>query len=242
MLGIQKRYLSMFRRVSELLAAETANPTTAGPLSELETVISRMSEHGVTQDTLSRRTRSSTVNLGELALTIRRDLLRPARLAARTVLPVLGNGAGALRTTMRAPRNQRDLEALAVTTQAFANALDEHTTAFAAAGLPPEFAARMRSAAELLLKTIDTRSKELQRRVAATRGLEAESQRGIAIVRLLDALVEPALRADPARAAEWRKATRIRSFAAAGGTTGSPDAPTLPPTPTSTTEATQLAA
>ena len=52
----QKRYLSMFRRVRELLTTDAVDPTIAGPLAELDGVITRLSEHGITQDTLNRRT------------------------------------------------------------------------------------------------------------------------------------------------------------------------------------------
>ncbi len=212
----QKRNLSMFRRVRELLTTHSADPVIAGPLAELDAVIERLSEHGVTQDTLGRRTRALTVTIAELARTLRRDLLRPSILAARTVYPTLGNGAAALRTMMRMPKRPDDYEGLVVAAQALANAVDEHSAAFAAAGLPKEFGARMRTAAGALVKAIDTRAAEEQRRMAATQGLAAESKRGGALVRLIDALVEPSLRPDPARAVEWRKAIRIRSFVAGG--------------------------
>lgn len=230
--GTQKRNLSMFRRVRELLTTEAANPTIAAPLANLDGVITRMGEHGVAQDSLTRRTRSSTVHIGDRARTLRRDLMRPALLAARTVYPVIGNGATALRTVMRMPKNTRDVEALVVAAQSFANAVDEHSAAFVAAGLPKDFAARLRTAAEQLVALIDTRAREEQGRVAATRGLAAESQRGGALVRLIDALVEPELRAEPARAAEWRKAMRIRSFASGGGAPALPELSTEPRTPT----------
>ncbi len=238
----QKRYLSMFRRVRELLSTETANPTIVGPLTELDGIIVRMSEHGITQDSLQRRTRSFTVNISDAARSIRRDLMRPALLAARTVYPVIGNGAVALRTVMRMPRSASDYEVLAVAAHAFANAVDEHAIAFAAAGLPKEHAARIRAAAEDFVKRIDTRSKEEQRRIAATRGLGAESQRGVAIVRLLDALVEPSLRTDPARLAEWRKATRIRSFVTGGVATSAPEEPAVTTAPNAGDTSTKVAA
>lgn len=219
----QKRNLSMFRRVRELLAADAGNPILAAPLAELDGVIARVSEHGITQDTLTRRTRSSTIRIAQQARVLRRDLLRPAALAARTVSPSLGNGALALRTAMRMPKKPSDYEGLVVAAHAFANAVEEHSAAFVAAGLPGEFIGRIRSTAEELVKGIDARSRDEQRRNAATQGLAAEARRGGALVRLLDALVEPLLRSDPARAAEWQKATRIRSFVPASGVSEVPE-------------------
>ena len=224
--GTQKRYLSMFRRVRELLSAETDNALIAAPLKELDGIVTRMSEHGVTQDTLQRRTRSITVTIGESARALRRDLMRPARLAARTVFPTVDNGSTALRTVMRMPKAANDYEALVVGAQAFANAVEEHAAPFAAAGLPKDFSARLRKAADDFVTLIDTRAKEEQRRIAATQGLAVEAQRGVAIVRLLDALVEPMLRSDAPRLAEWRKATSIRTFATGGGVSSSPEVPT----------------
>jgi len=238
----QKRYLSMFRRVRELLTTEPANPTIAGPLADLDGVIARLSAHSITQDTLFRRSRSLTINLSELARTVRRDLLRPARLAARTVYPTLGNGANALRAAMRTPTRTTDYEGLVVAAHAFANAVEEHSAAFATAGLPSDFAGRMRLAADALVKLIDLRAKDEQRRIAATQGLATESQRGSALVRLLDSLVEPSLRAHPALAAEWRKATRVRPLDSGGETTASPDALVVAPATEQEGEARPVAA
>jgi hypothetical protein len=241
----QKRSLSMFRRVRELLATDADNATIASPLAELDGIIARLSDFGITQDTLNRRTRSFTIHIAQQARTLRRDLLRPAALAARTVYPSLGNGALALRTAMRMPKKPGDYEGLIVAANAFANAVDEHSAAFVAAGLPREFAGRMRAAAEELMKAVDTRSRDEQRRIAATQGLASESRRGAALVRLLDALVEPTLRTDPARAAEWQKATRIRSFVPAGGSSvvsEVPDIPAATPAATLEKEVTPLAA
>jgi hypothetical protein len=231
--GTQKRYLGMFRRVHELLAVEPLDPTIALPLKELEGIVGRMSDHGVTQDTLQRRARSSTVQLHDAARALRRDLLRPALLAARTIYPSLGNGALALRTVLRMPRSASDFEALVVGARAFANAVEEHADAFAAAGLPPNLPTRLRAAADDLVQRIGGRAAEAQRGMAATRGLALESQRGAAIVRLLDSLVEPALRRDPVRFAEWRMATRIRSFASGAGAPETPVTPVITPAPAS---------
>lgn len=229
--SIQKRYLGMFRRVHELLAVEPLDPTIAPPLKELEGVVARMSNHGVSQDTLRRLGRSSTVHVRDAARALRRDLMRPALLTARTIYPSLGNGALALRTVLRMPRRPGDYEALVVAARAFANAVEEHAAAFTAAGLPPNLPARLRAAADDLVKRIGGRAAEAQRGIAATKGLALESQRGAAIVRLLDSLVEPALRGDPVRLAEWRKAIRIRSVASGTSAPATPVSPSITPAP-----------
>ena len=240
--GTQKKYLSMFRRVRELLSAETENALIAAPLKELDGIITRMSDHGITQDTLHRRTRAFTVTIGDAARSLRRDLLRPARLASRTVFPTVDNGATALRSVMRMPSRSGDNEALAVAAHAFANSVEEHAAAFAVAGLPKDFSARIRKAADEFVALIDTRSKEDQRRMASTQGLAVESQRGVAIVRLLDALVEPVLRSDAARLAEWRKATRIRSVVSGGVAVPTLEEPVVTPTSIAGDTSTKVAA
>lgn len=240
--GTQKKYLSMFRRVRELRSADTENAQLAAPLLELDGIITRVNEHGITQDTLHRRTRALTVTIGDAARTLRRDLLRPARLAARTVFPTVDNGATALRSVMRMPPRSNDNEALVVAAHAFANAVEEHAAAFAVAGLPKDFPARIRKAADELVALIDTRSKEEQRRMAATQGLAVESQRGLAIVRLVDALVEPTLRGDAARLTEWRKATRMRSFVSGGAAEPTPEEPIVTATSNAGDAQTKVAA
>ncbi len=212
-----KRSLSMFRRVRELLATEIVDPSIAIPLAELEQVITRLNARGITQETLTRRVRASTITRNAQARLLLRDALRPAALAARTIDPALGDDAKALRTAMRMPRNRTDIVALVVAAHAFANSVDQYADAFISAGLPPNFAVRIRAHASTLESTVDVRSSEVQQRIAATRGIQVESLRGRALVRLLDSLVEPALRDDPARLAEWRKAIDVPKVASAKG-------------------------
>lgn len=247
--NIHKQSLSMFRRVRELLTSDTIDPSIVTPLAQLDGVIERLGAHGIAQDTLGRRTRSFTVTLSEHARMLQRDLMRPAYLAARSVPPAHFDRGAALRTILRMPRHADDYEALVIAARAFAIAVDEHADIFAAAGLPSDFSARMRVAADALLTIIDDRANAAQRRVAATKGVAEESRRGTALVRLLDALVEPALRADRARHVEWQKATRMRSIPASTSTTTiAAAAPTAAPTadlslpPIADTEAQQRAA
>lgn len=237
MRNTHKKALGMFRRVRELLTTDTVDPSIAVPLEELDAVIARLSDHGIAQETLGRRTRSFTITLGEHARVLQRDLMRPAYLAARSVPPEHVSRGAALRTALRMPRHADDYEALVIAARAFANAVDEHAEVFAAAGLPRDVSSRMRAAADALLTIIDERAQAAQRRVAATKGVAEESRRGIALVRLLDALVEPALRAEPARLVEWQKATRVRSMAlSTASTTAAADAPTAVPTAAPTAE------
>ncbi|MEP7384677.1 MAG: hypothetical protein ABI910_23605 [Gemmatimonadota bacterium] len=207
----------MFRRVRELLATGIVDPSIAVPLAELEQVITRLNARGITQETLTRRVRASTIIRNAQARLLLRDALRPAAFAARTIDPALGDDPKALRRAMRMPRNRTDIVALVVAAHAFANAVDQHADTFISAGLPPDFAARIRAHASTLESTVDARSTDLQHRIAATRGIEVESLRGRALVRLLDSLVEPVLRDDPARIAEWHKAIDVPKVASGNG-------------------------
>lgn len=227
----------MFRRVRGVLATDIIDPSIAAPLADLDGAIARLSDHGITQESLTRSLRTQTLTIAERARTIRRDLLRPAALASRTVYPNVGNAAAGLRTAMRMPKRRGDFVALSLTANAAANSIDEHAAAFALSGLPKDFPARLRGAAAELLALIATRSTDEQRRIASTQGVNAETNRGAALVRLLDALVEPALRHDAVRIAEWRKATRIPNLVSSSGKVGPAEVPAGGATPVSSVPA-----
>ncbi|MGQ0647245.1 MAG: hypothetical protein ACT4P7_06710 [Gemmatimonadaceae bacterium] len=205
----QKFRLSMFRRVRELLASEPATAAIAIPVAELDGVITRLSEFGARQDEHQRRRRALTAALQEQSRMLRHDLMRPVALAARTVFPKESGDGATLRQSVRMPVHRADYEQLIVTARGMAAAVEEHAARFIAVGLPPDFVGRLRAGADALVAAVDARSQEEQRRVASTQGVGTEAQRGLAVVRLLNALVKPTLRGDPARAAEWGKAIRL---------------------------------
>lgn len=201
--------LQMIRRVRELLGERANDPQLGESVRQLDAVLARLKASSVAQDNAFRVRRSLTVTIAASARALRLDLLRPAHLAMRAAFPDAAAETEALRAATRPPTRRTDYERLLVAARSMALAIEQHEAQFLAAALSLAFAERLRSAADALERLIVARSTQEQRRMAATRGNATEARRGVALVRLIDALVQPSLRGDPQRAAEWAKAMRL---------------------------------
>lgn len=226
----QKRAIAMFRRVRDLLTTENIDPRLTIPLGELGAIIERMNANGVLQDNLSVRSRSLTVALGAKARVLRKELLRTTKVAGVKVARAKGGDANGLLAKLNIPKRLTDYEGLHVAGQSFANSVAEHEESFAAAGLPKEFLTELRAMSEQVRSIIDSRSTLEQRRMAATKELNADVTLGLETVRMLDGIVPRVFRGQEGRLVEWRKASRIRSVVSGGGTPAGPDEEGAPPT------------
>jgi hypothetical protein len=200
--------LHMLRCAHELLATDTVDPAIVQPLAEVEDAVKQLAEHARNREDHHRRMRVLTAAIREQGRALRHDLMRPVLFAARTIITRNGADGGLLRQAIRLPAHRSDYQQLLVAANGMAAAVEEHAARFLAAGLPTDFATRLRAAADSLLTALNQRSAEEQRRVAATKGVDAEARRGISVLRLLNALVQPTLRDDPVRGREWEKAIR----------------------------------
>jgi hypothetical protein len=201
--------LQMIRRVRELVGDRANDPVLQEPVNQLDAALARLRESSVMQDNAARRRRSLTVSIHASARALRRDLLRPAYLAMAAAFPDGSGDVESMRQATRPPAGRTDYERLLVAARSMALAIERHEAQFVAAALPLGFAARLRTAADALEGLIVARATEEQRRVAATRGNASESRRGVALVRLIDALMLPSLRGDPPREAEWTRAVKL---------------------------------
>lgn len=222
--------LQMIRRVRELVGDRANDPVLQEPVSQLDAVLARLRESSVTQDNALRRRRALTANINASARALRLDLLRPAFLAMSAAFPAGTGEVESLRQVARPPERRTDYERLIVSARSMARAIEENEARFVSAALPAGFAARLRTAADALEGLIVARSTEEQRRMAATRGNDAESKRGVALVRLISALMQPSLRGDPQRVVEWAKATKL-AFRPASSARGAAQVPVPVPVP-----------
>ncbi len=204
-----KDILSLLRRAQVFLGSvESPAERLATPLKDLASTIAQLEVYGARQEEHHRRMLALTTRARESARAVRADHLRSVALAARAALPREHPDAVALEQSVRLPRYGADYEQIILAARGVAAAAEPNQAVLLAAGLQPEFLTALRAAAEQLIAVIGERSQELQRRVAATKGVESSARRGLAQLRLLDALVRPALRQDPARLAEWERAIR----------------------------------
>lgn len=219
MLTEHKQRLQMFRRVRDFLRAAPVAAEVEPALATLERLIARLDEHAAQQDHRSRQSRAGTERSRGLARTLRADLMRPISLIARSVFTAPGAEGDALRRGVTMPRAQ-DYEGLVATAQGMVRLVTEHEAQFIAAGLPKGHLQRLADAAEALKASVATRSVAVGRRSAATSGARADAKEGLLAVRILETLVVPSLRDDPARLAEWRSATSMARTGGARDATG----------------------
>jgi len=206
----------MFRRVRDFLAPQGAQGHIGRLVGELGELIGQLEQHGMQQEALLRRVRAQTASLRQQSLVLRRDHMKPVALAARKLFPSGETPQGPLPPSMTVTSQRMDHEELVLAARGMASAVEPHAELLVGAGLEEGFVAKLRAAADAVVVLIDARSGEQQARIASTQGVEVEAGRGMRVVHLLNALVTPSLRGDPARRAAWRKAMHLGRSRAGG--------------------------
>jgi len=208
-----KKRLQMFRRVRALLVGHEDNPALAVSITALDGVILRLAEHATAQEAHWRQWRQATDQKLQLARVLRTDLFRPVALLGGVVFPAGLEDGASLRRAVQMPL-ARDYQGLVTAADGLARAVSEHQELFVQAGLPADHLQRLREGARALEESIGVAERDAGRRSAATAGMRNEAKRGHRILKVVNALVRPLLRSDPARLAEWdqalRSPTRIR--------------------------------
>ena len=213
-----KHILSLLRRAQTFLATvDTPADRLATPLKDLASTIAELEAFGTRQEEHHRKMLALTTRAREAARAVRADHLRSVALAARAALPQEHPDAIALEQSVRLPKYGADYEQIVLAARGVAAAAEPHQDQLRAAGLGAEFLTSLRAAADVLVAVVGERSQALQRRVAATKGVESAVKRGLAQLRLLDVLARPVLRLEAPRLAEWERV--IRRTRSAGGAT-----------------------
>jgi hypothetical protein len=135
-------------------------------------------------------------------------------------------------------------EAFLASATAMADAAAIHKDTFIAHGMPPAFLDDLKTAIAKLASSITDREQNYNRRLSATKGLDAQEKQGRLVLGVLDKLLQPALVDNDALRRGWEGARQIRRRS--GPTAATPDAtptagagaspatpaPTTPTTPT----------
>ena len=177
---------------------------TTKPVVELDAALDRLLAHTVEQDLKNRAIGSSVVGSLELARTLRSDLMRPIARLARSLFP----DDAELRRALVMPKS-KDYERLITAAQAMATTAEANKARFIDAGFKEDFIETLRKGAADLRAARDEKGTHFGKRVGATAGQINEVARCKDLIRLLDDLVQPALRGTPDRLAEWRALSRF---------------------------------
>jgi hypothetical protein len=224
-----KRGIAVLRRVRDFLVARSVTVvmgTLPRHVEALTGIIDRLTAHGVEQDARSRAARAHTLRKRQLVRALRREVLRPIAESAGSVFPE----DKVMQEALGMPPFL-DAERLVAATYAIADRVVEHKDRFVAEGFVPDFIDKLRSAADAVRTSIDSRAVDVGRRSAATAGLQSEFARGRRIVRLLDAMVSPRLADTPDLLAEWQTLTRFTRVAVAVAEEPTTPSPTPAPAP-----------
>ncbi|HEX8772852.1 MAG TPA: hypothetical protein VF735_04550 [Pyrinomonadaceae bacterium] len=219
-----------FLRVREFGAsreAEFPQTTLAGELfAGLNGIIAEIDGHTAAQASGQSASMESTGSKSAARDELRRDLeaiSRTARVMARTI-PGLEN-------KFRAPRSISD-QALLAMARAFAADALPLKAEFTRRGLPDDFLDDLAADIEAFEEAVNQQIQKREAQVAATAALDDAIERGVSIVRELDAIMRNKLATDHASLAAWLSASHIeRPPRRAARSTSPPDA--QPPAPAS---------
>jgi len=209
--GEQRNTYRCFRRVQEFLAAQQFSdaPTTLGKqLADLDTVVSKLSKETLDQEAGHRLTAAETSNQRGLRQTLWRDHMQPISRVAREVFGTTG-----VDRALRMPKAAVPHEAVVVAAGAMAEAAESKTPVFVDHGLPQDFAAQFRTAAQALDKSLGARDGTRRRRVTATAAVKDQLKRGQRALRLLNAILAPKLASNPDLLAAWDNARKFKPAA-----------------------------
>jgi len=97
-------------------------------------------------------------------------------------------------------------------------------------GLQPDCIETLKTAAEALKVSVDTRGLAKSAGVGATKGIRADISLGIKLVSLIDAGLQPLLRKNASKLASWRNAKRVttKGVVGAGVPASAVNAPSIP--------------
>lgn len=222
---------SAFRALRAVQAFLDANATalagvvSSGARKRLDDVIVALDGHAGLQSGSNLAARSATQTQRALREALLRDHMAPIAKIAASELPDSPE-----LEPLRLPLGDPSPERLWALATGMAAAAAQHADVFTTAGLPPDFAAQLNTAADAMLASVDQREQSRATRIGATQGIKTLLSTGRKIVHALDALVKSVLKSDPPLLAAWLVAKRVKLVP--GGQPASdptPPAPTPPP-------------
>ncbi len=226
----ERRRYETFLRVREHMASRVAEfpPTSLeGELfARLNAVIDELDTHTTAQISGRSAVLQSSTSKAAARDELRRDLDAISR-AAR----VMAMSTPGLEDKFRAPRNVSD-QALLATARAFAADALPLKTEFTRRGLPDDFLEDLDADIEEFEQAINQKIRKRAAQVAATAAIDDALERGINIVRELDAIMRNRLRTQHATLAAWLSASHTERSPrrSTPQTPTTPAAPSTPPT------------
>ena len=233
---LQGLVLEALRRIQRFLedndaALGVVNQSSAR--KRLDETVTQIESHAVAQVAGRRTAEGETAKQQALRLELRTDHMRPVAVIAGQKL----REQPEFKLLRLPPWNVRGAR-LTTAARDMANAAEKYTDLFVQEGLPSDFVAQLRTAADELDHSIDVRGQSRGQRAGATVGLKAETKRARGLIRVLDSAVRPKLGTNDELLREWQLASHIQrtrasqKAAPAGGTSTTAATTTPGSTPT----------
>lgn len=179
---------------------------------QLDDAITDLESHHAEQAGSFTEARSSTERQYQLRRELLQDHMTPIARIAAADLP----DSPELKP-LRMPRGRPSTERLAGFARGMAETAARYADTFIAGGLPVDFIAQLRAAADAMVAEVDARNQHRARRGAATEALKVKLSQGRKIVDVLDALVKKAIKGDPFILAKWGMVKRVKQSTSSGG-------------------------
>ncbi len=189
--------------------------------TNLGAVITEIEQHAAAQGSGERGTREGTTNRGEARTDLREDMEPISETARAMSLDTPG-----LEDKFRMPRGSiADVDLLNAARGFAADALPLKDQ-FIRYEMPVNFLDELNAHITAFEQAIDEQQRRKRARVSATTGLDDSVERGVNIVRQLDAVVRNKFRDDRATLAAWENARRTERAPSSTQTPAQPPAPT----------------
>ena len=127
---------------------------------------------------------------------------------------------------LKMPPGQPSSTRLTEAAYEMANSALENASIFVAAGLPEDFVARLKAAADAVSEARLQRSLAQAKRTVATRALRTKLSSARKLVNVLDAMVKTEIRSDPTLLPGWNQVKHVSKSTASGPASAPPAAPT----------------
>jgi hypothetical protein len=203
----ESRSLDMLRRVRDLCATHAAQFPAGSKgkelLDALEQEINGLEEHAATQTSGKSTAQQGTGSRDDARQSLYRQL-KAINLTAHS----LAFETPGLDDKFRMPRGNNDQNMLN-TARAFATDAAPLKTQFIQYEMPATFPEDLDAAIEAFEQAITSQNQGQQSALISTASLGASTERGVSLVRQLDAIVRNKFRDDPATLAAWESATHI---------------------------------
>lgn len=125
--------------------------------------------------------------------------------------------------TLKMPHGNPSSARLTEAAYQMANSAQKNAPIFVAAGLPEDFTAQLKAAADAVVESRQQRSLAQANRTVANRALDAKLASGRKLVSVLDAMIRTATRSDPTLLPGWKQVKRIPRISASGPTAKRPE-------------------